>query len=56
MKTRQIIGGIVLTIGLFLAVCTKDGSNYELILRGTGLALTAIGAAIGDFFEKEAKQ
>lgn len=49
MKTlsiSEIIGGTIFFIGLFIAVCTVDGSPNEMLLRLIGLAVCIIGAII----------
>lgn len=51
MKTRQTIGAIIAIVGLFIAVCTADGSSHELACRFIGIALFATGAVIGRFFD-----
>lgn len=51
MKARKIIGGIAAITGLFVAVCYKDGAPFELVIRMSGIALFAIGAAFGGFFD-----
>ena len=52
MKTisiSEIIGGTIFFIGLFIAVCTVDGSPNEMLLRLIGLAVCFIGAIIVKF-------
>ena len=52
MKTlsiSEIIGGTIFFIGLFIAVCTVDGSPNEMLLRLIGLAVCVIGAIIVKF-------
>lgn len=52
MKTlsiSEIIGGTIFFVGLFIAVCTVDGSPNELFMRITGIALCIIGAIIAKF-------
>ena len=39
MKTRKTIGAVLAIVGLFIAVCTKDGSSHELACRFFGIAL-----------------
>ena len=51
MKTRKTIGFVLAIAGLFIAVCTKDGSSHELACRFFGIALFATGAFIGRFFD-----
>lgn len=52
MKTllkSEILGGTILFVGLFLAVCTVDDSPNEMLLRLVGLAVCVIGAIIVKF-------
>lgn len=49
---RNTIATILFAAGLFLAICTMDGSNHELLLRGAGMLLAALGAHIGRWFDK----
>ena len=51
MKTRNIIGGTLATIGIMVAICTKNGSNYELLLRFAGIAAFAVGSYIAKAFD-----
>ena len=53
MKARTIIGAALLIMGLFLAICTMDGSQHELAARFTGVAMVLIGAITGDFFSNQ---
>lgn len=55
MKTRNIIGGIIATIGIMVAICTNDGSSHEILIRGIGLALFFVGAytAKAFYFQNE---
>lgn len=43
-KITKTIGGVVFFVGLFVAVCTVDGTTNEMLLRVTGVAVCAIGA------------
>lgn len=45
----KTIGGTIFFIGLFIAVCTVDGSPNEMLLRLIGLAVCVIGAIIVKF-------
>lgn len=60
MKTRKIVGVILAIVGLFAAICAKDGMDYELGIRFGGIALFAIGALLAKAFdfqnEKQAKK
>lgn len=51
MKARQFIGGAIAIIGLVAAVSVADGSAHEMFVRGIGVALFAIGAFVGKFFD-----
>lgn len=51
MKTREYVGGGIAILGLLLAVCTADESAYEVLLRGCGIALLAVGAFIARVFD-----
>ena len=42
-----ILWGLVAVMGLFLAVCVKDGSQCELGMRAAGVAFFAAGAYMG---------
>lgn len=42
----EILGGTIFFVGLFIAVCTVDGSPNEMLLRLVGLAVCIIGAII----------
>lgn len=57
MKARKFIGGFIANIGLMAAVCVADGSAYEMLIRGLGIA-TFIGSAliakVFDFQNKKA--
>lgn len=48
---RKRIGTAILCIGLFLAVCTADGSKWEIGLRLTGVALFAVGAWLAEAYD-----
>lgn len=54
MNKRQLkksIGTAMLCIGLFLAICTADGSKCEIGLRLAGVALFAIGAGLAEVYD-----
>jgi len=51
MKARKIVGGMFALVGLMAAVSVADGSAGEMIVRGAGVALFAIGAFVGKFFD-----
>lgn len=50
-SSRQITGAVLAIIGLLLVVCTADGSNHEIMMRLTGMALFAIGAYVARMFD-----
>lgn len=45
--TMPNLWGLVAVMGLFLAVCVKDGSQCELGMRAAGVAFFAAGAYMG---------
>ncbi|MBQ3991475.1 MAG: hypothetical protein II630_11515 [Bacteroidales bacterium] len=51
MKVRQIVGGFIAIVGITAAVSVCDGSAHEMLIRGIGVALFAIGAFVGKFFD-----
>ena len=51
MKARQFIGGFIAIIGITAAVSVCDGSAHEMLVRGIGVAMFAIGAFVGKFFD-----
>ena len=40
----------MVAIGLFLAVCTADGSKHEIGLRLAGVVMFAIGAGLAEAY------
>lgn len=51
---KKGIGTAMVGIGLFLAVCTADGSNHEIGLRLAGVAMLAIGAWLAEAYDWQA--
>ncbi len=52
MKTFKKNIGIVMTlIGIFLAIGTADGSNYEILLRLVGVVMFALGAYLAEVLD-----
>lgn len=51
MKARKIIGGFIAIIGMTAAISVCNGSAHEMLIRGIGVALFAIGAFVGKFFD-----
>lgn len=45
-RTRTIIGGFFTFVGLFVAVCTVDGSENETRNRLIGVAMCAAGTVV----------
>ena len=48
---KKRIGTAMLGIGLFLAVCTADGSKCEMGLRLAGVVMFAIGAYLAEAYD-----
>lgn len=51
MKGKKILGSALAIAGLILAVCTADGSAYELALRFMGVVALGIGAYMERLFD-----
>ena len=51
MKARKYIGAAIAIIGMTVAISVCNGSAHEMLVRGIGVALFAIGAFIGKFFD-----
>jgi hypothetical protein len=51
MKARKYIGAAIAIIGITAAVSVCDGSAHEMLIRGIGVAMFAIGAFVGKFFD-----
>ena len=51
-KVRKSLGAAMLIAGLVLAVCTMDGSAYEIPVRFAGVGLVAAGGFVGNLFKK----
>ena len=56
MITRNIIGVIIVAIGLLLAIGTMDNSGHEMICRFGGIALIAFGAWLAEAFDFQKQQ
>ena len=50
-KIKKNIGIVMTLIGMFLAIGTADGSNYEILLRLTGVAMFTLGAYFAQMFD-----
>lgn len=50
-KIKEYIGFAMVVLGLFLAIGTADGSNYEILLRLGGVVLIALGAYFAQMFD-----
>lgn len=52
MKTfKKNIGIVITLIGMFLAIGTADGSNYEILLRLGGVVMFALGAYLAEVLD-----
>lgn len=51
-NARKAIGAAVLVAGLILAVCTMDGSAYEIPARFAGVGMVAAGGFIAKLFKQ----
>lgn len=52
MKTFKKNIGLVLSVGgMFLAIGTADGSNYEILLRLGGVVMFALGAYLAEVLD-----
>lgn len=50
-KFKEYIGFAMVILGLFLAIGTADGSNYEILLRLIGVVLFSLGVFIAQLFD-----
>lgn len=50
-KVKKTIGSALMISGMILAVCTADGSKYEIGLRLAGVAMLAIGAWLAKAYD-----
>lgn len=50
-KIKEYIGLAMVVLGLFLAIGTADGSNYEILLRLGGVVLFTLGAYFAQMFD-----
>ena len=48
---KKRIGTAMLSIGLFLAVCTADGSKHEIGVRIAGVVIFAVGAWLAEAYD-----
>ena len=53
MNARRIAGALLIIVGLFMAVCTDDGSAHEIALRLVGVASAFVGVLVGGFARRE---
>ena len=51
MKARKYIGAAIAIIGMTVAISVCNGSAHEMLIRGIGVDMFAIGAFIGRFFD-----
>lgn len=50
-KIKEYIGFAMVVLGLFLAIGTADGSNYEIMLRLGGVVMFALGAYFAEVLD-----
>ena len=50
-KFKKNIGLVLSVGGMFLTIATADGSNYEILLRLTGVVMFALGAFLAQMFD-----
>lgn len=55
-RKRKAVAAVMVVAGLLLAVCTMDGSAYEIPVRFAGVGLVAAGGFVGNLFRKEEKR
>ena len=53
MNARRIAGALLIIVGLFMAVCTADGSTHEIALRFIGVASAFAGVLVGGYARRE---
>ena len=51
MKARKYIGAAIAIIGMTAAISVCNGTAQEMLIRGIGVAMFAIGAFVGKFFD-----
>ena len=51
MKARKYIGAAIAIIGMTAAISVCNGTAHEMLIRGIGVAMFAIGAFVGKFFD-----
>jgi len=51
MKTLKVIGESLMVAGIAIAIATKDGIDYELAYRASGVALLFIGGLMAKAFD-----
>lgn len=49
-RIKEKIGLAMALVGLFLAIATANGSNYEILLRLAGVVIFAIGGYLSKAF------
>lgn len=55
-QLKKRIGTAMAIVGLFVAICTMDGSAHELFLRSMGVAMLAIGAWLAEAYDFQDKK
>lgn len=48
---RKLIFGLLAIVGIFVAVETKDESEYELLIRGTGVFVFGLSTYLGGWWD-----
>lgn len=47
---RKLIFGLLAIVGIFVAVETKDGIEYELLIRGIGVFVFGLSTYLGGWW------
>lgn len=55
-QLKKTIGAVLAIAGIFVAICTVDGSQHEIALRFVGVAAFAIGAFLGEAYDGQNKK
>lgn len=56
MKTKNLIGGLIVAIGMLMAIGLVDNSNNEMTIRFAGIAVIVVGAYIAEAFDFQTKR
>ena len=52
---RKILFGLLAIVGLMLAICVTDNSDYEILIRFIGVAMFFTGALLGGWMDNDNK-